>query len=246
MAKRDVLQPLDDDARRLAKTLLRGERHAALATLDPQTGGPAASRINVAAAISGAPIFLISRLSAHFGALEADPRAGLMLGSPGTGDPLAHPRLSLQGCATMLLGDAHHQARRRFLARHPRADLYADFADFAFWSLDIERASLNGGFARAYAPSADDLLLKVPHNFADMEADAVQHMNKDHADAIALFAERLLACRPGRWRIASIDPDGMDLIDGDTQARLWFEPPLATAEDLRPRLVQLAKAARAL
>ncbi|MEL6204179.1 MAG: DUF2470 domain-containing protein [Pseudomonadota bacterium] len=245
MPKRNVLQPLDDEARRLAKTLLRSERHAALATLDPETGGPASSRINVATAVSGAPIFLISRLSAHFGALEADPRAGLMLGSPGAGDPLAYPRLSLQGKAIMLQGDVRHQARRRFLARHPRSDLYADFTDFAFWSFDIERASLNGGFARAHALSASDLLLSAPHGFADMEAGAVQHMNEDHADAIAIYAERLLGCGPGQWRIASIDPEGMDLIDGDTHARLWFEPVLATSDDLRPRLVQLAKETRA-
>ncbi|MEM6489595.1 MAG: DUF2470 domain-containing protein [Pseudomonadota bacterium] len=243
--KKDVLQPVDDEARRLAKTLLRTERHGALATLEPGTGWPAASRVAVATMMSSEPIFLISRLSAHFGALEADPRAGLMLGSPGAGDPLAHPRLMVQGRAEMLAGDARATARRRFLARHPKAQLYVDFADFAFWRLSIDKASLNGGFAKAYAPTPADLLVEVADAFQAMEAGAVEHMNDDHLDAVKLYAEVLLHRPAGAWRLTGLDPEGLDMARGDDHVRLWLDPPLPTPDALRPRLVALVKQARA-
>ena len=47
----------------------------------------------------GEPVFFISRLSAHFPNLEADPRCSLLIGEPGKGDPLAHPRMTLIGRA---------------------------------------------------------------------------------------------------------------------------------------------------
>lgn len=245
MTADDMLQPVDDAARRLAKSLLRGERTAALGTLETATGGPQVTRVSVATAMAGQPLFLISSLSPHFGALEADSRASLLLGTPGKGDPLAHARITVFGRAHRLDGEARGQARCRFLRRHPKAALYADFTDFAFWVLEPERASLNGGFAKAYAPTAGDLLTEISAEVEGMEEGAVSHMNEDHGDAIKLYAEVLLGQPPGDWQLACIDPDGLDLVCGDRVARLWFDTPLSGPEALRPMLVDLAKRARA-
>lgn len=233
---KDVLQPVDAEIARAAKTFLRTARHGALASLDPATGAPMASRVSVASDPRGQPVFLISRLSGHFAALEADARASILLGEPGKGDPLAHPRLTVFGRAEKMERGA---ARNRFLARHPKAALYADFADFAFWRLKVDGASYNGGFGKAAAPSRDDLLAREDPGLAALEADAVAHMNVDHVDAIGLYAGT-----PGDWRIATLDPEGMDLVDGDRVARVWFEPGLTSADELRPRLVAMAKRAR--
>ncbi|MEM6374522.1 MAG: pyridoxamine 5'-phosphate oxidase family protein, partial [Pseudomonadota bacterium] len=110
-------------------------RHGALATLDAASGTPMASRVSVASASDGCPVFLISQLSGHFGALEDDPRASVLLGDPGKGDPLAHPRITVFGRAVRIAEDARDHIRARFLARHPKAALYVDFPDFAFWRL---------------------------------------------------------------------------------------------------------------
>lgn len=245
MEKPDLLQPVTDAVRRQAKAFLRGEGVGALATLEPGSGAPMASRVSVASAPDGSPVFLISRLSAHFGALEADPRASLLLGQPGAGDPLAHPRISVHGRALMLSGAARDQARARFLAYHPKAALYADFADFAFWRLEMAGASLNGGFGKAHALARDDLLTPVVPGLAEMEADAVAHMNEDHADALALYAEHLAGQAAGQaWRLVGFDAEGLDLASGAGRARVWFEPALEAAEGLRPRLVAMAKRAR--
>jgi hypothetical protein len=49
----------------------------------------------------------------------------------------------------------------------------------------------------------------------------------------------------GDWRIASLDPQGLDLVDGDQCLRLDFAAPLQAPADLRPILVAMAKQARA-
>ncbi len=245
--KKDVLRPVDEASRRQAKTLIRTARYAALSCLDPNGGAPLASQVNVATDTDGAPGFLISQLSPHFGALEADPRCALLFGSPGKGDPAAHPRISVSGQAVRLdEPDARDHFRCRFLARHPKSELYADFGDFAFWRLQPAAASLNAGFGKAFEMQASDILSDLTPclGLRDIEAEAVDHMNADHADAVRLYATKHLNERDGNWRLANIDPEGLDLVLGDRAARVWFDPPLAKAEDLRPRLIELAKAAR--
>lgn len=241
---KDVLRTVDDDARRLAEDLLRRARFGSLAVLEPGTGMPLASRVSLATAQTGDPVFLISQLSAHFGALEADPRCSLLVGEAGKGDPLAHPRMTVIGRATKIVGEARAAIRGRFLYRHPKAELYVDFADFAFWRLEIERASLNGGFGKAYELARGDLCLPPMPNLEAMEAGAVDHMNDDHLDAIQLYAAVAGANGEG-WTLATLDPGGMDVVRGDEVARFRFDPVLGAANELRPRLVAAAKRARA-
>ena len=245
MKPKDVFQPVNAAALRLAETLLRTEKSAALATLDPETGAPLASRVNLATAMDGRPVILISRLSDHFPALESDPRASLLIGQPGGGDPLAHPRLMVSGAVEKLHGHDLQQCRYRFLNRHPGANVYVDFADFAFWGLRPEKATLNGGFAKAYRLVGDDLVKSADEDFTAMEAGAVDHMNEDHGDAIKLYAEVLAKQKSSGWVMTSFDPGGLDLMAGDRAARIWFDEPLQRSDQLRPRLVQLAKQARA-
>ena len=242
---KDVLQPVDDAARRLAKTFLRSSRHGSLATLDPRSGHPMASRVSVASDQQGNPVFLISSLSGHFGALEADDRCSVLLGEPGKGDPLAHPRITVFGHAQKVEGNQRKLIRARFLARHPKAALYADFGDFAYWRLHVDGASFNGGFGKAYEMSRDDLLSCADSDLEAMEAEAVQHMNEDHQDAILDYARHFAGRQDGQWSLTCIDPEGLDLTCADDVARVWFDPPLESADQLRPRLVAMAKQARA-
>lgn len=244
MPKKDVLQPVNDDVRKQARTFLRTERSGALATLDPGSGVPMASRVSIASASDGAPVFLISQLSGHFGALVRDVRASILLGQPGRGDPLAHPRITIHGEACRVEPKENASIRSRFLARHPKAELYVDFADFAFWRLEPHGASFNGGFGKAYDLTREDLLSPIDPKLDAMEAEAVEHMNDDHLDAIELYATTLLGLSSGKWRLACLDLEGLDLVRGDDVARLWFEPALSSAAELRPRLVELAKKAR--
>lgn len=158
--KPDPIRPTDDEARVLARSLLDNARFAALGVLDPDTGAPMVTRIALARGPDGAPLTLISDLSAHTRALRADPRASLLVGEPGPrGDPLTHPRLTLQGRAAFVdrAGPDHAGLRRTYLEQNPKAQLYIDFADFTLVRLDIAEAHLNGGFGKAYRLTAADL-----------------------------------------------------------------------------------------
>jgi putative heme iron utilization protein len=228
-----------------ARRLLRTIRAGSLATLD-RDGGPFASLVNVATAMDGAPLLLMSGLSAHTQYLDRDARASILLAETGKGDPLAHPRLTVSGRALRLEGNEREAARRRFLARHPKSALYADFGDFSFWRLDIARAHLNGGFAKAASYEGSELLLDLSGAaaLAQAEQDAIDHMNADHADALALYAEKIGRAPAGRWRASGIDPEGMDLMSGDLAVRLVFPSPIQGPADLRACLVALAASAR--
>jgi heme iron utilization protein len=105
----------------------------------------------------GTPLILISRLSAHYGALESDARCSLLLGEAGDGDPLRHPRITVVCLGSKVPPEQRAAAKAQFLKRHPGAEMYADFADFDFWRLMPQRASLNAGFGKAYALTAQDL-----------------------------------------------------------------------------------------
>ena len=83
---------------------------------------------------------------------------------------------------------------------------------------------------------------------AAAEADIVAHMNQDHADAIALYAERLLGLTGTEWRMTGIDPEGLDLRRpvelGGEMARLDFAEPVLSPAAARRTLVALTDAAR--
>ncbi len=241
-------QPADFEPRAVAKELLRTIRAGTLATLDRNTGHPFGSLVNVATDSDGSPTILTSRLSTHTANLENDGRASILLAQTGKGDPLAHPRLTLLGAMHQVdrEGEDDGRVRRRFLARHPKSELYAGFGDFSFWRMAVVSAHLNGGFARAADLTADDVLTGLA-NAADMvaaEEDAVAHMNDDHAEAVRLYATKLLGGRDGAWRVTGIDPDGVDLMLGDAVLRLPFPERVRTPTALRQMLKRLADEAR--
>jgi heme iron utilization protein len=233
----------------VAKALLRTIRAGTLATIDRNTGHPFASLVNVATDSDGSPLILVSRLATHTANLENDARASLLLAATGRGDPLAHPRLTVLGkFAPMQRGDANEErARRRFLRKHPKSELYAGFADFSFWRLAVVSAHLNAGFAKAADLKADDVMTDVSGagELIAAEESALDHMNADHADAVRLYATKLLGAEDGAWRLTGLDPEGIDLSQGETTLRLPFPERVVTPEQLRKTVVELAREARA-
>lgn len=241
--KIDPRSPADFSPLTQGRHLLRTIRSGALATLDP-AGIPLATLVSVATDADGVPLILVSKLSSHTRNLDADPRFSLLLATTGKGDPLAHPRLSLTGSAVRI---THDRVRRRFLARHPKAALYADFADFGFFRLEPTAMHLNGGFARAYDGPAADILTSLAgaEELIALEPEAIAHLNEDHADAVQLYAA-LAGVPAARWRVSGVDPAGLDLLAGDATGRLAFPVSVVSGQQLRVTLKELADAARRL
>ena len=186
---------------------------------------------------------LLSRLSAHTRNLLADPRCSLLFSQGGKGDPLAHPRLTVVGSAVQT---AEPRARERFLARHPKAKLYADFPDFGFFALDPKAGHLNGGFAKAATLTRAELLLDLSGAEAIVagERGGVTHLTADHADALALYAAAAGAEAGLPWHLTGLDPEGMDLIAGERTARVVYPERVTDMGGLRKSLVAMAAQAR--
>jgi putative heme iron utilization protein len=128
-----------------ARNLIAAARSASLATVSD--GAPFAALVTPAFMPDGAAILLLSQLSSHTRHLQANPACALLLvGEPATDNPQTAPRLCLTGAAAIVPAA---DFRAPYLAVHPYAELYVDFADFAFWRIAFTAAHYIGGFAAA-------------------------------------------------------------------------------------------------
>jgi hypothetical protein len=235
------------DPFRDVRDLIRRCDRAALATSLPGDGAawPYASLVLVAVDHDLSPILLMSDLAEHSKAIATDSRVALLFdGTAGLAQPLTGPRLTLMGRAAKTDDD---RLKRRFLRHHPDAALYAGFGDFHVYRVTLERTHLVGGFGkiRWIAPSQ---LLAVPPlaELAEGEEGIVAHMNQDHAEAVQLYAERLLSLPGTGWTMTGIDREGIDLRQGGNVARLAFDQPLDATNQARQILVALVQRARAV
>lgn len=245
---KDVILETTEDAVRLAKALTRTAKYGALATLDPKTGAPVATRVGVSTDIDGAPVILISRLAAHTTALLADPRCALLLGQPGKGDALAHARVSISARVREIDRDTDDDRRLdfRYVSHQSKAKLYNRLGDFRFFRLEPTGVSLNAGFGRAFVIEPQLILTSSPANaeLAAAEPSCLAHMNDDHAEAVGLYAEHFAGAPAGNWKLVGIDAEGMELADGDDVRRVMFEAPLGSSRDMHVTLVKMAGEAR--
>ncbi|MGB0681763.1 MAG: HugZ family protein [Magnetovibrionaceae bacterium] len=237
--------------------LLRSAASGSLATAmrhagdnPDKRGAPYVSLVTIATDQQGQPVFLFSQLADHTQNLIRDNRASLLIeGASRRANPQTGPRVTLMGRVENSAdqGEARAEADgARFLARHPKARMYAGFGDFGFYRMVVERAHWVGGFGRARWFSADQFLTgtDLAEDFARAEPGVLAHMNADHADALDLYANRLLKRKGTGWQMAGIDPDGLDLVRGGSRARLDFTNRLPSSDSIRSHLVELVKQAR--
>lgn len=236
----------------IVRGLLRAADRATLATTlggigtEADSGGaggwPYASLVLMAVDHDASPLLLVSTLAEHTRNLQADPRAAVLVdGTAGLDEPLTGARATVLG---RFARDEHPERRARYLRRHPSAAGYAGFGDFAIWRMTVERAHLVAGFGRIHWMEADAVLGEAGLPLAAREADVVEHMNADHADAVNLYARVLLGLDGEGWTMTGCDADGADLRLGGRVARLPFDEKARDAEAARVQLVGLVKRAR--
>ncbi|HTN83738.1 MAG TPA: DUF2470 domain-containing protein [Sorangium sp.] len=234
------------------RTLAERARAATLCTLarDP-AGYPYGSLVTVAVDAHGRPLLLLSALAEHTGNLKIHPEASLLLAEAAGGgvDPLALGRMTLIGACRPLEGAEAAAARTRFLAGHPRASYYVDFTDFSFYRLDPLSIRYVGGFGRMSWVDAADYAAAEPDPLAPDAARILEHMNTDHADAILAYAKALAGIKDATGaKMTSVDRYGfeLDVITpaGPKAARLGFDAPVSTTDEVRKAMVALVREAR--
>ncbi|MEP3197286.1 MAG: pyridoxamine 5'-phosphate oxidase family protein [Lentilitoribacter sp.] len=242
--KTNVIRETNDEARELAKQLIRTARFGALAVNSGNPGFPSVSRTLVGLDTDGAPLILVSELSIHTKAIIADNRVSILLGEPGKGDPVAHPRISIACKANWIerSDPRFKNLRARFISRHPKAALYVDFADFRFYRLEPIAADLNGGFGKAFALSPDDFLLtnKTEGEFASIEEEFLAKFNNDHASDIDKITSTHLGHDEKNWHLIDIDCEGVGLAKSDRIIRINFTQRPTSAQELETCINNLA------
>jgi putative heme iron utilization protein len=229
-----------------ARRLLRQIRHGSLATFDRETGYPYASLVNFATDLAGLPVIFISRLARHTHNLLFNPKASLLVARlPASGDVLTGSRVTV-------LGEFQPAAREAVAARygdhHPKARMYLDFPDFSFWRLEARLVHAVAGFGRIETLDAEAVFLpgSAVQDFAALATSAAVHLNQDHAEAVRLYATRMLGRSDAQWRVTSIDPDGAFLESGNEAIRLDFDAVVESGGDLRRAFVEISDLARTM
>jgi len=130
-----------------ARMIVNGSARGVLATLDPDTGFPHASIVDLAPVDGGDVITLLSALAVHRKHAEADDRASILI-APfiGDDDAMMRPRVTLVG--HLVREETRAMYQDAYLAVHPEAEAYLRLADFAFFRLRTERARYIAGFGR--------------------------------------------------------------------------------------------------
>ena len=232
----------------LARTLAAASGRAALCTLTAD-GYPYGSAVSCAADGDGAPVVLISEMAEHTVNARGDDRASVLITAPTKehADPLSTARLTLVGRLRML--DDPGPRRDAYLERHPYAAYYADFSDFGFWLLDVERCRFVGGFGHMSWVTADDYRGAAVDPLAAEADGIISHMNEDHADANLLYVQVLAGLADATEApMVGIDRYGMTLRAhtpaGPRLARVAFPEPLGRGEQARPAVIERLDAAR--
>jgi putative heme iron utilization protein len=230
-----------------ARDLLRAARVATLATSDGMQ--PYAALVTPACMPDLSVGLLLSELALHTAHLRANPQCALFcMADPAPGPALANPQTRARLSLTCRAGpDPDPALRDRYLRLHPYAALYADFADFYFWRLQISRAQLVQGFAQAHAVSAADLV-PTPDATAVLQAaepGVLQHCNSVHPDSMRLLGF-VFGGVEDAWKLVAVDQDGADLMAPSARVRLTWSRPVASADDLHQALVTLVDQARGI
>ena len=194
---------------------------------------------------------MLSALARHTRNLSADPRVSLLVdGSTHANPQLAGPRLD--GPRLTVLGTAAPSAdprhRDRIVARHPETPQYAGLADFAVYRIAPTEGHLVDGSDAIHTLGENELVLRGTDCDALIAAEAgvIDHMNKDHGDAVAAYAAGLLGSSATGWRLVGLDPEGIDLARDGELARLDFDGKVTSPREVRRALVALVERARSI
>lgn len=232
------------------RTIVASATHGTLGSLSDD-GTPWASLVTYGVMDDGSPVFCLSTLAEHARNLEQNRQASLMVVDPfHTGEVLAGGRVTLAG--KVKRSDEHPDeasARAAHLEAVPSAAMYADFNDFSFWILEVDRVRWVGGYGRMDSATAEDYRNAEPDPVQPQVPDAIAHLNADHPDALLLMAQAFTNHADAtEAKCTQADRYGLDLAlvtpEGDKAGRVSFTDRIETPGGLRAATVDLARRAR--
>ncbi len=223
-----------------ARRLLNHQSVGVLATHSIDVEGyPFGSIAPFALNYDGEPIILISDIAQHTRNIKQNNKVSLTVFDSSADDPQSGARLTWLGDAEPV-DPADAETRHRYLRYFPSAISYFDTHDFWFYRISMRRARFIGGFGEIYWIEKDRMLLDNP--FRKTERGVIEHMNRDHAQALLHYSRVLKRATAGEVTMTGIDSEGFDMLANKRKLRIDFESPIKTVEEARNALVSLARA----
>jgi heme oxygenase (biliverdin-IX-beta and delta-forming) len=232
-----------------ARTLISQTAIGTLATISRKREGfPFGSLMPYAVDAQGQPLFLISNMAMHTQNLKADARASLFVAQGSADeDPLGAARATLVGEAQPIPENHVARAKEIYLAAHENSKHWVDFADFAFYRLEVEDLYYVGGFGVMGWVEAREYASAEPDPLATVAAGILAHMNEDHVDAMILLARAHAGLEATEAAMTAVDRLGFHLrlktAEGMKGIRINFPGEVRTAGSARAALVEMVKAA---
>lgn len=192
----------------------------------------------------GRPVFFISSMAMHTQNLQQDRRASLLITQPDiSGDPLGAARLTLIGAVNE---SPAAEVRDLYLSRYENARYWQDFADFAYYRLDVEGVYFIGGFGVMGWIPAEEYATASPDPLAAVAPSIIQHMNADHGHALRRIAGQEAGEEPDEASMTAVDRLGfhLRLKTGDRVhgRRIAFPREVRDADDVRAVFIEMVRA----
>ena len=225
-------------------------RIGSLSTLSrKQPGFPFGSVMPYGLDEQGRPIFLISTMAMHTQNLQADSRAALLVTqNDASGDPLGASRVTLIGNVVPIPHPEVAEARKLYLACYANSKYWVDFEDFSFYRMEVADVYYVGGFGVMGWVSASEYVQSHPDPLADSVTEIIQHMNRDHKDALVLLARKFAGMEAQEAAMTAVDRLGFQVRlktqEGMKGARIAFLREVANAAETRKVLVEMVQQAR--
>jgi heme iron utilization protein len=223
-----------------ARELFRAGRSGVLSSHSVKVPGfPYGSTLPHVTDHQGRPVVLISHLAEHTRNVEADSRVSFLV-SPSGPELQASSRAALLGRAHALEADAGIQ--ERYLRFFPEQARYLEMGGFRFWTIEPLQVRLIEGFGSLHWIPGHAYLAN-PGELPGLEASVLEHMNRDHLEALISYC-RAQGMEPQQVEMIAIDCDGFDVRSDERILRFKFEKTITTGAQARAALAALARAGR--
>jgi putative heme iron utilization protein len=221
---------------RAARNLFLKENFGVLSTISVDIPGyPFGSIVPYCVDEQCRPVVYISHIAQHTRNLLADPRVSLIVveRNPDSDDVQAQGRVTYIANAQNI-GAAEPEIRAKYFRYFPAARQYEATHDFAFFRLELVRLRFIGGFGQIFWVEPKEFLIQNSFSFQE-EKGIIDHMNRDHAEALRHYAGGVAAVMTG------IDSEGFDMLVAGKKRRREFDSPVFTMEQARQALIAMTK-----
>jgi heme oxygenase (biliverdin-IX-beta and delta-forming) len=231
--------PSMSDQVQTARMLLKRQSVGVLSTHSVDVEGyPFGSIAPYVLNYDGEPTMLISDIAQHTRNIKRNNKVSLTIFDQCADDPQASSRLTWIGNAESV-DPSDTKIRHRYLRYFPSAESYFETHDFSLYCIRLRRARFIGGFGEIYWFEPDAMLLKNP--FRETESGIVEHMNRDHKEALFHYCNLLNVTTADTVAMIGIDSEGFDMLADNRKLRMDFDTSISSVEAARATLVKLAR-----